>query len=215
MIGGMAILKRRLGTAFLAIGIAFLAIGIAAPAGAYAALTVTQAPAGMRKQNEDITLAWTGGQGRVHVRASTVPGGPGAPASHYDSLHLPGKPESGSFTFRINRDIPFAYRNTDLRLGVNYCILSDGAQRSAEFILIVESGSAPILLSAATRASLKELSPVFSWSGDAPYYALLVSDEPFRISDSGPVAGVSAVWQIITPRTSARYGESDPSGLNR
>lgn len=177
------------------------------------AITLTAVPAGMRKQNMDITVGWTGGGGRVHLRASTAPGG-GASITHYDSLHLPSQMDAGSFTFKINPDIPVAYRNTDLRFGVNYCIVTDGVQSSPEFVIIVESSVAPTLTSPANAANIKDLTPTFAWSGDAPYYAMLVSDEPFKISEDGTVSGVSAIWQIITPFTTARYGDADPSGFN-
>lgn len=182
------------------------------PSPARAALLLTQAPVGMKKQNQDIAIAWTGGTGRVHLRASTAPGN--GSIAHYDSLHLANQPAEGSLTFRINPDIPSAYRNTDLRLGVNYCIVTDGTQSSPEFMIIVESSVAPQLSSPANAASIKDLTPTFSWTGDAPYYAVLVSDEPFKITEEGTVSGVSAIWQIITPFTTARYGEADPSGFN-
>jgi hypothetical protein len=168
----------------------------------------------MRKQTAEIALSWTGGQARVHLRASTVPGGSGGAISHYDSLHLPSQLDAGTMTFKINPDIPVAYRNTDLRLGVNYCILTDGIQASPEFIIIIESNNAPVLTSPANAASIKDLTPTFSWTGDAPFYAVLVSDEPFKITDEGTVSGVSAIWQIITPYTTVRYGDPDPSGFN-
>lgn len=180
---------------------------------AQAALVLTQVPAGMRKATQSITVAWTGGEDRVYLRASTTPGG-GASIAHYDSLHLPSQTPDGVFSFTINPDIPALYRNTDLRLGVNYCILTDGTQISPEFIIIVESSVAPTLTSPTNAASIKDLTPVFSWSGSAPYYTVLVSDEPFKISDSGTVTGVSAIWQVITPYTSAHYGDPDPSGGN-
>ncbi len=180
----------------------------------HAALILTQVPTGMRKQNSDITVGWTGGAGRVHLRASTIPGGNGAAISHYDSLHLPSQMDAAVFTFRINPDIPSVYRNTDLRLGVNYCIATDGITASSEFIILIESNNAPVLNSPANAASLTNLTPNFTWSGDAPFYAVLVSDEPFKISDSGSVTGVSAVWQIITPYSTVRYGDPDPSGYN-
>src|SRR6187549_1460208 len=138
---------------------------------AEAAITITEAPSGMRKQSADITLGWTGGKARVHLRASTVSGG--GVVSRYDSLHLPSQLDAGSYTFRVNPDIPLAYRNTDLRLGVNYCILSDGTQASPEFKIIIESANAPLLASPASAASIKDLTPTFSWTGDAPFYALL------------------------------------------
>ena len=191
--------------------LAALVLGLGVP---QAAITLTQVPAGMRKQSAEITLGWTGGQARVHVRASTVPGGGAADISHYDSLHLPSQLDAGAFTFKVNPDIPVAYRNTDLRLGVNYCILSDGIQSSPEFIIIIESNNAPVLTSPANAASIKDLTPTFSWTGDAPFYAMLVSDEPFKISSEGTVSGVSAIWQIITPYTTVRYGDPDPSGFN-
>lgn len=190
---------------------AFL-LRLAIPGDADAAIALTQVPSGMRKQSADITLGWTGGKSRVHLRASTVSGG--GVVSRYDSLHLPSQMDAGSFTFRINPDIPVAYRNTDLRLGVNYCILSDGIQASPEFIIIIESANAPVLTSPASAASIKDLTPTFSWTGDAPFYALLVSDEPFKITAEGTVSGVSAIWQIITPYTTVRYGDADPSGFN-
>jgi hypothetical protein len=121
--------------------------------GAQAAITLTQAPSGMRKQSAEITLGWTGGQGRVHLRASTAPGGTGVAISHYDSLHLPSQLDVGTYTFKVNPDIPVLYRNTDLRFGINYCILTDGAQASPEFIIIIESGNAPVLTSPANAAS--------------------------------------------------------------
>jgi hypothetical protein len=188
-----------------------LAVGMTA---ARAAITLTQVPSGMRKQSAEITLAWTGGQGRVHLRASTAPGGNGAAIAHYDSLHLPSQLDAATWTFKVNPDIPAAYRNTDLRLGINYCILTDGAQVSPEFIIIIESNNAPILTSPANAVSIKELTPTFSWTGDAPFYAVLLSDEPFKITAEGTVSGVSAIWQIITPYNTARYGDPDPSGFN-
>jgi hypothetical protein len=118
------------------------------------AILLTQVPAGMRKQNTDITVGWTGGAGRVHLRASSVPGGNGAALSHYDSLHLPSQMAAAVYTFRINPDIPVLYRNTDLRLGVNYCIATDGISTSAEFIILIESSNAPVLSSPANAASL-------------------------------------------------------------
>jgi hypothetical protein len=191
-----------------------LALGLVSAAPAFSAIALTQVPVGMRKQTAEITVGWTGGAGRVHLRASTVPGGAGASMSHYDSLHLPSQLETGTYTFKVNPDIPFAYRNTDLRFGINYCILTDGKTASAEFAIILESSSAPVLTSPANAAAIKELTPTFAWTGDAPFYAVLVSDEPFKIGDDGTVSGVSAVWQIITPYASARYGDPDPSGYN-
>ena len=179
---------------------------------AQAALTLTQIPSGMRKQSAEITVGWTGGLGRVHLRASIAPGG--GVIAHYDSLHLPSQSDAGSYTFKVNPDIPALYRNTDLRFGVNYCILTDGTQASPEFIILIESGNAPVLTSPANASAIKDLTPTFSWTGDAPFYALLVSDEPFKITDSGTVTGVSAVWQIITPYTSVHYADPDPSGFN-
>lgn len=189
-----------------------LALCLALAAGpAASAISLTQVPVGMRKQNMEITVGWSGGSGRVHLRASTVPGA-GKGIAHYDSLHLANQPGTGSLTFRINPDIPAAYRNTDLRLGINYCIVTDGRDASPEFIVLVESGVAPSLISPANAASLQDLTPTFAWSGNAPYYALVLSDEPFKIAEDGTVSGLSAIWQIITPYTSARYGDPDPSG---
>ncbi|MDQ3002966.1 MAG: carboxypeptidase-like regulatory domain-containing protein, partial [Fibrobacterota bacterium] len=179
-----------------------------------AAITLTHVPSGMRKQTSEITVGWTGGQGRVHLRASTNPGGSGGMISHYDSLHLPSQMDAAIYTFKVNPGIPVLYRNTDLRLGINYCIVTDGVQSSPEFVIIIESANAPVLTSPANAASLKDLTPTFSWTGDAPFYAILVSDEPFQITAEGSVSGVSAIWQVITPFTSVRFGDPDPSGFN-
>ncbi|MDB5050292.1 MAG: Carboxypeptidase regulatory-like protein [Fibrobacteres bacterium] len=192
----------------------FIALLALALGSAQAAITLTQVPSGMRKQSAEIALGWTGGKGRVHLRASTAPGGSGVAITHYDSLHLPSQLEAGSFTFKVNPEIPVLYRNTDLRFGINYCILTDGTQSSPEFIIIIESGNAPVLTSPANAASIKDLTPTFSWTGDAPFYAVLVSDEPFKIGDDGTVTGVSAIWQVITPFSTVRYGDPDPSGFN-
>jgi hypothetical protein len=108
------------------------ALGLLSAVPSLSAIAVTQAPVGMRKQSAEITVAWTGGEGRVHLRASTVPGGAGASISHYDSLHLPSQLESGTYTFKVNPDIPAAYRNTDLRFGINYCIQCPGADRARQ-----------------------------------------------------------------------------------
>ena len=193
--------------------LARLCLGLFAYGIGHAGITLTEVPAGMRKQNAVITVGWIGGAGRVHLRASTVPGGSGAIA-HYDSLHLPSLTDSATLSFKINPDIPALYRNSDLRFGVNYCIATDGITASPEFIIIIESNTAPVLNSPANAASIRDLAPTFSWSGDAPYHTVLVSDEPFKISDSGTVTGISSVWQIITPFASARYGDADPSGFN-
>ena len=144
-----------------------MALLLAVPA--LSAITLTQVPAGMRKQTADIALGWSGGDGRVHLRASTVPGGAGAPISHYDSLHLPSQLGTGTYAFKVNPDIPSAYRNTDLRFGLNHCILTDGKTASPEFVIILESPNAPVLTAPAKAASIKDLAPTFSWTGDAPY----------------------------------------------
>lgn len=176
-----------------------------------AALVATSYPVGLKKTSETLQLAWTGGSGRVHLRASTQPGGR---QGVYDSLHLPSQVSDGSYGFRIDTDIPSAYRSTDLRFGANYCVWSDGSKQSQEFVLLIESNQAPIGKSPANAAPLQDPTPLFSWTGQAPYYTVLVSDEPFKISDSGTVTGISATWQLLTPYTSARYGEADPSGLS-
>src|SRR4051794_40823969 len=82
-------------------------VALAAVSAAEAAITLTQVPSGMRKQSAEITLGWSGGQARVHLRASTAPGG--GVIAHYDSLHLPSQLASGSFTFKVNPDIPVLY----------------------------------------------------------------------------------------------------------
>jgi|GEM_PF-1764138 len=179
--------------------------------GVQAAITLTSTPLGMKKTTDVITVGWTGGGDRVHLRASTVPGGK---QGKYDSLHLPGQSASATYSFRINTDIPAAYRGTDLRYGANYCVVSDGVNRSAEFILLIESSQAPVPQSPVNAAVLTNPTPSFSWTGQAPFYTLLVSDQPFKISDSGTVTGISAIWQILTPQNSARYGDADPSGLS-
>ena len=91
-------------TPILRTAVTALALGILGATHALAAITLAKVPVGIRKQSADIALEWAGGNGRVHLRASTVPNA-GASIAHYDSLHLPSQAASGSYTFRVNPDM--------------------------------------------------------------------------------------------------------------
>ncbi len=139
------------------------ALGVLAAHGmASAALTLKSQTIGLRKPTEAFSLSWSGGVDRVHLRASAFPGGK---AGVYDSIHLPSQLPDGSYSFKIDPDIPAIYRTTDLRIGVNYCILSDGTQKTSEFILLVESSQAPIPKSPTNADVLQDPTPTFSWTG--------------------------------------------------
>ena len=105
--------------------------------------------------------------------------------------------------------------------GIHYCLLSGSAGASNEFLLLVESTSAPATISPRTSQSgngIETVDPVFRWHAvpGVPYYHLLLSDQPFRIQENEDgelsVTGANIIWQAITAGTSLPYGAPDPSG---
>ncbi len=88
---------------------------------------------------------------------------------------------------------------------------------SREFNFIIESKKSVKMTSPITSTTngIEESVPVFMWekNGGVPYYHIFLSDEPISVDEEeGTVAGISAIWQAITPKNSIQYGEPDPSG---
>ncbi|MFC1585011.1 carboxypeptidase regulatory-like domain-containing protein [Fibrobacterota bacterium] len=169
-------------------------------------IQLTKLPLEMYRQKDTIKIGWQGGEGEVQLRSSIIPGG-GVDISHYQIVHIPAWPPSAdSLTFVYADEVEPEYLETDLRYGVNYCILASGSRKSAEFRIIMESSQAPNSESPANEAIVSDLTPEFRWSGSAPYFTLLLSDQAFTIKD-GKLENLNAIWQPTTRNKSIRYGE--------
>ena len=88
---------------------------------------------------------------------------------------------------------------------------------SNELQMIVESPSAPV--TKGPDGTITSITPTFSWDANpgVPYYHVILSDQEIAISQGGDgatqgVAGLSIVWQAITPNSQIVYGAPDPSG---
>jgi hypothetical protein len=173
-------------------------------------LTITDRPLDLVSSGDTVAISWS-----EPLRASLLyaarPGG-GDPAHYPFSISdlitdLPGR---------------MAFLPGDqLSPGVHYCLLSSGSGASDEFLLLVESPSAPVTISPRTpqgSAGIETVEPVFRWHAvpGVPYYHLLLSDQPFRIRENEEgelgVTGANIIWQAITAGTSLPYGTPDPSG---
>lgn len=95
-----------------------------------------------------------------------------------------------------------------------YLVLADrsGSRVSNEAQVIVESFTAPVMLT--PTGAITEKLPLFSWTPvpGVPYYHLLLSDQPIELTQAG-INNASFIWQAITPGSQIRYGSPDPSGI--
>ena len=105
-------------------------------------------------------------------------------------------------------------------VGLYYAVIGDPVTGdiSQEFQIIVESGNSVQMTYPTGGVELETTTPIFIWNPTpgVPYYHLILSDNPFNLSEDEngnmTVSGAQAIWAIITSETSAQYGIIDPSG---
>jgi len=155
------------------------------------------------------TIAWTPGGINGRMEYGIYPGG-GVSGNYSNTLSVTG-----------TDSIRFSPGKEGFDTGIYYCIISNvdsSAQVSIEFMLVVESDIAPAMIRPEGTVDPDTLIPLFEWSPvtNVPYYMIIVSDMPFRIYEDSlgdkHIAGISAVWEAITPNTGIDYGVADPSG---
>lgn len=155
------------------------------------------------------TIAWTPGGINGRMEYGIYPGG-GVSGNYSDTLSVTG-----------TDSIRFSPGKEWFDTGIYYCIISNVASPdsvSIEFMLVVESDIAPAMIRPEGTVDPDTLIPLFEWSPvtNVPYYMIIVSDMPFRIYEDSlgdkHIAGISAVWEAITPNTGIDYGVADPSG---
>ncbi len=169
-------------------------------------IKLTILPLDMYRYSDPIKVGWEGTSERLQLKSATSPGG-GVDVNHYNAVHMESWAATGLKTFVYEDDVDPLYHESDLKFGVNYCILVDTrGKKSAEFLITMESGAAPSPQSPANGTVLSDLTPEFKWTGNSPYYSILVSDEPFTIKDE-KLQGLNAIWQTTTSEKSIRYGQ--------
>ena len=198
----------RLLAAVIVITAAGLPAGPEGPAAA--GLTITDRPLDLISPADTVLIRWAEPQ-RADLRYATRSGG--GDASNYPFIIS---------NLLVDRPGHLAFQpGEQLSPGIHYCLLTGGSGTSDEFLLLVESTSAPLTVSPRTAqggAGIETVDPVFRWRSvpGVPYYHLLLSDQPFRIQEdeSGElcVTGANIIWQAITAGTSLPYGTPDPSG---
>jgi hypothetical protein len=137
-----------------------------------------------------------------------------------DNRVINGEPPQREIMFR-------PLEQKDMGAGVFYCIVAfpysiqqgpftvRDTFYSNELPLIVETTRPTDLKS--PYGTITDLTPTFSWDVNpgVPYYHVILSDEKIEINDSSgsfSIAGLSIIWQAITPNTQIVYGAPDPSG---
>jgi len=114
--------------------------------------------------------------------------------------------------------VEFVPSREGLRAGTYYCVVEGSGARSSEFSLIIESQTAPRLLSPPNQSVVTTASPEFAWDAveGVPYYHLILSDQEARVTRDSlgelHLEGANVIWQVITPNTRITYGQPDPSG---
>jgi hypothetical protein len=172
-----------------------------------ASIDLYKYPSYIYSQFTPIPMAWTGGQGPVHLRCTRTPSGMNIVA--YDSVHTSPWAASDSIELIYAQDVPPQYQPYDLREGANYCILTDKVQTTREFIITYSLNIAPRLSAPTNGDTIQDLTPVFRWTGQSPYYSIMVSDRPFRINDDKTVENANVIWRYTTDKQSVYYGERD------
>jgi len=199
---------RRLLMAAFVVTATILAVCPETPAGA--GMTITERPMGLVSGADTVEIRWAEPY-RASLRHAVRSGG-GDPANYPFTITDLIIDQPGHLAF-----LP----GEQLSPGVHYCLLSGSAGTSSEFLLLVESPSAPAAISPRTSqggTGIGTVDPVFRWHAvpGVPYYHLLLSDQPFRIQENEDgelcVTGANIIWQAITAGTSLPYGTPDPSG---
>ena len=178
-------------------------------------------PMDFYKPSTSFTIAWTPNTLNGKLYYSTQPGG--SIISNYIATNYTGTNSVISINNQnINaKVITTSATSIGIGPGIYYCVIHDAAtnQTSLEFQLIIEATSGAIMVAPANGSVVSNnATPTFSWNPvpGVPYYHLVLSDSPFSLEydddDNLTVSDLNAIWQIITPNTSAVYGAIDPSG---
>lgn len=132
-----------------------------------------------------------------------------------------GKPQSNILDTSGNirkRGTAFkASEQPGMGFGVFYCVVALPSELqsliSNEFVLMIESPNAVDWTG--PKDTITELTPTFQWAANSgvPYYHVILSDDRINVDTAGGVslAGLSIIWQAITPSTQIVYGAPDPS----
>ncbi|NOZ56873.1 MAG: hypothetical protein GXO73_08835, partial [Calditrichaeota bacterium] len=130
-----------------------------------------------------------------------------APGVHSSHLGINGR-----------KSLSFRPEDVGLQPGVYFCVISNGLLESSEFQLIIENQNAPAMRAPANNSQVQTVLPEFRWDPvpGVPYYHIIVSDQEAHIIEDPEtgdlrLVGANIVWQAITPNTSIRYGDPDPS----
>ena len=130
-----------------------------------------------------------------------------APGVHSSHLDINGR-----------KSLRFSPQDVGLQPGVYFCVISNGLLQSSEFQLIIENQNAPAMRAPANNSRVETVLPEFRWDPvpGVPYYHIVVSDQEAHIIEDPAtgdlrLVGANIVWQAITPNTSIRYGDPDPS----
>lgn len=170
-------------------------------------LNLTSVPLNITEASDVIELTWTPAVTGVLYYAV---GTPGEDLSLYTPLANPLDSAPGILHVRGDQ----------LPVGRLTCVIVAGNDRSMFFTIIRAAAVAPTVTGPITSSGgmgIGTVTPIFSWEPvtGVPYYHLLISDQPFQITQDAQgtrVEGANIVWQVITPSTSIQYGVSDPSG---
>jgi hypothetical protein len=173
-------------------------------------LTLTAFPRNLVSLADTVTISWAESIPATFYY-SPVPGG-GLPENYPLTISATICNRPGLIQFVPDGQMP---------AGIYYCLVSESRSSSAEFILAIESDQAPQMISPRTsqgQDGILTTSPTFRWQGvsGVPYYHILLSDQPFEITENEfgelCVTGANIIWQAITAETSIPYGTPDPSG---
>ncbi|MDQ7065329.1 MAG: carboxypeptidase regulatory-like domain-containing protein [candidate division KSB1 bacterium] len=169
-------------------------------------------PLGLLPPATEVTLSWDEVISLdCYFRFGTSPG----------DYTLGSIPEDGT-----SRSVKFIPQNVGMaNPGIYYGIITNSPDAtisadeyaSSEFQIIIEAQNAPDVI--APLGTVTDPTPVFQWQpvDGVPYYHIVVSDQPVEITEDAngqtTVKGANIIWQAITPNTSIRYGDVDPSGF--
>ena len=169
-------------------------------------------PLGLLPPATEVTLSWDEVISLdCYFRFGTSPG----------DYTLGSIPEDGT-----SKSVKFIPQNVGMaNPGIYYGIITNSPDAtisadeyaSSEFQIIIEAQNAPDVI--APLGTVTDPTPVFQWQpvDGVPYYHIVVSDNPVEITEDANgqtiVKGANIIWQAITPNTSIRYGDVDPSGF--
>lgn len=173
-------------------------------------LELTEVPRNMSSAGTNLVISWRPNNVRGILR--------------YSSRYMGDEPEDYQNeveTYVDRRGGRLTVNTNQLPVGYLYCIIEgeDGTY-SVVFNIIRTASSSPQMTAPITgngRQGINTVTPVFQWRPvqGVPYYHIVVSDQPFQITEdengNTKVEGANIIWQAITSQTSILYGIPDPS----